>query len=147
MDVGLSVSRVGGKTQAPALRAAAQTLRLDYAQFLELEIFTRFGGMLDARVKGQLTRGAKIRAILTQLCHAPLPLAEEVALVLAAQAELLDPLTDDALAAFRGGLASRLARDAADAVRMIETTGRLDGAADTALRAALATFARELATP
>ncbi len=147
VDVGLSVSRVGGKTQAPALRAAAQTLRLDYAQFLELEIFTRFGGVLDARVKGQLTRGTKIRAILTQPCHAPLPLVEEVALALAAQTGLLDALTDDALAAFRRGLASRLARDAADAVHMIEATGRLEGAADAALRAALATFARELATP
>ena len=53
-----SVSRVGGKAQAQALRAAAQTLRLDYAQFLELEMFTRFGGMPDTRVRDKLTRGA-----------------------------------------------------------------------------------------
>lgn len=59
MDVGTSVSRVGGKTQAKALREAAETLRLDYAQFLELEIFTRFGGMPDARVRERLTRGAR----------------------------------------------------------------------------------------
>ena len=147
VDVGLSVSRVGGKTQAPALRAAAETLRLDYAQFLELEIFTRFGGMPDARVKDQLLRGAKLRAILTQPRHAPLPLAEQVALVLAAQSGLLDALTSDALAAFRHGLAARLARDATEAMRMIEATGRLEGAAETALRAALTVFARELVAP
>ena len=85
VDVGTSVSRVGGKTQARALREAAETLRLDYAQFLELEMFTRFGGMPDARVRDQLTRGARIRAILTQPQHAPLRLADEVALVLAVQ--------------------------------------------------------------
>ena len=63
VDVGLEVSRVGGKTQAPrAARRRRRRLRLDYAQFLELEIFTRFGGMSDMRVRGQLTRGARIRA-------------------------------------------------------------------------------------
>ena len=85
VDVGTSVSRVGGKTQARALREAAETLRLDYAQFLELEMFTRFGGMPDTRVREQLTRGARIRAILAQPQHAPLRLADEVALVLAVQ--------------------------------------------------------------
>ena len=52
VDVGTSVSRVGGKTQAPALREAAETLRLDYAQFLELEMFTRFGGVTDVAGQG-----------------------------------------------------------------------------------------------
>jgi F0F1-type ATP synthase alpha subunit len=51
IDIGTSVSRVGGKTQAPALREVSGTMRLDYAQFLELEMFSRFGGAPDARVK------------------------------------------------------------------------------------------------
>ena len=92
VDVGVSVSRVGGKTQARALRDAAESVRLDYAQFLELEMFTRFGGMPDTRVREQLTRGARIRAILDQPQHAPLRLADEVALVLAVQSGLLDRL-------------------------------------------------------
>ena len=66
VDVGTSVSRVGGKTQAPALREVAETLRLDYAQFLELEMFTRFGGITDVQVKGKIARGQRIRAILSQ---------------------------------------------------------------------------------
>ncbi len=78
VDVGTSVSRVGGKTQAPALREAAGTLRLDYAQFLELEMFTRFGGMPDARVQGDDRRGERIRALLAQPRYAPLRLADQV---------------------------------------------------------------------
>jgi F-type H+-transporting ATPase subunit alpha len=85
VDVGLSVSRVGGKTQAPGLRNAAGTLRLDYAQFLELEVFTRFGGMPEGRVRDQLRRGERIRAILRQPQHAPFRLADEIALMLAVQ--------------------------------------------------------------
>ena len=101
VDVGVSVSRVGGKTQAQALRDAAASLRLDYAQFLELEMFTRFGGMPDSRVRGQLARGARIRAILNQPQHAPLRLADEVALITAVQNGLLDALPPDAIADFR----------------------------------------------
>ncbi len=106
----LSVSRVGGKTQAPALRAAAERLRLDYAQFLELEIFTRFGGMSDVRVRGQLTRGARIRAALDQPRHAPLRLADEAALMLAVQSGALDALPVEAVAKFRDALPAALDR-------------------------------------
>jgi F-type H+/Na+-transporting ATPase subunit alpha len=128
VDVGTSVSRVGGKTQAHALRETAKTLRLDYAQFLELEMFTRFGGMPDARVRDQLTRGARIRAILGQPQHAPVRLADEVALVLAVQSGLLDPLSLPAVIAFRHGLGEAIDRGAADAVRMIQSSGTLDDA-------------------
>ena len=92
VDIGTSVSRVGGKAQAPALREAAETLRLDYAQFLELEIFTRFGGVTDVQVKGKIGRGQRIRAVLSQPQYAPLRLADEVAFVLALQSGLLDRL-------------------------------------------------------
>ncbi len=107
VDVGTSVSRVGGKTQAPALRAAAETLRLDYAQFLELETFTRFGGMPDTRIRDQLTRGARIRAILDQPQHSPLRLADEVALIVAVQSGLLDQLAPSGDSRLPAGLARR----------------------------------------
>ena len=145
VDVGTSVSRVGGKTQAHALRDAAQTLRLDYAQFLELEAFTRFGGMPDTRVRQQLTRGARIRAILDQTQHAPLRLADEVALVMAVQAGLLDALPLTMIPGFRKGLGDVIDRDAADAVRMIQDKGELDDAGRTALRAALDNYAQSVA--
>ena len=144
VDVGTSVSRVGGKTQAHALREAAETLRLDYAQFLELEIFTRFGGMPDARVRNQLTRGARIRAILDQPQHAPLRLADEVALVLAVQSGTLDPLPLPTVAMFRHGLSEMLDRDAPDIVRRIQDTGTLDDAGRQAIRDALRKYVQTL---
>jgi F-type H+-transporting ATPase subunit alpha len=144
VDVGTSVSRVGGKTQAPALREAAETVRLDYAQFLELETFTRFGGMPDTRVRDQLNRGARIRAVLEQQQHRPLRLADEVALVLAVQSGLLDPLPLPAVAQLRQGLREVLDRDVPGIVRRIEETGELDGAGKQAIRKALQSYIQTL---
>jgi F-type H+-transporting ATPase subunit alpha len=145
VDVGTSVSRVGGKTQAAALRTTSNTLRLDYAQFLELEMFTRFGGMPDTRVRQQLTRGARIRAILDQPQHAPLRLADQVALVLAVQSGFLDVLPLPAIIVFRKGLGDAIDRDAAEVVRSIQDTGKLDDAHQKALRIVLEQYARTLA--
>jgi F-type H+-transporting ATPase subunit alpha len=147
VDVGSSVSRVGGKTQAPALRTAASTLRLDYAQFLELETFTRFGGMPDSRVRAQLTRGARIREILDQRQHAPLRLADEVALVTAVQAGLLDAVPVSRVPAFGIGLAATLDRDAPDIVRAIESTGKLSDPDGARLKAVLDRYAASIVAP
>jgi F-type H+-transporting ATPase subunit alpha len=100
-------------------------------------MFTRFGGMPDTRVRDRLTRGARIRAILDQPQHAPLRLADEVALILALQSGLLDPLPLPAVAAFRLGLRDMLDRAAPDAVRLIQQTGALDGARKRGLRETL----------
>ena len=143
VDVGTSVSRVGGKTQARALREAAETLRLDYAQFLEMEMFTRFGGMPDERVRAQLTRGARIRAILTQPRHAPMRLADEVALVLAVQAGLLDALSLPQVIVFREGMTNALDHGAAEAVTQLQATGTLD---DSHKQTLLATLRRYVGT-
>jgi F-type H+/Na+-transporting ATPase subunit alpha len=137
LDVGNSVSRVGGKTQAHVLRDAAKTLRLDYAQFLELESFTRFGGMPDTRVRNQLTRGARIRAILDQPQHAPLRLADEVALIMAVQTGLLDTLPLSAVVGFRRGLPDALDQGAADAVHAIQESGSLNDAQKKAIEETL----------
>jgi len=145
IDVGTSVSRVGGKTQAKALRDAAQTLRLDYAQFQELETFTRFGGMPDGHVRDQLTRGARIRAILDQPEHAPLRLADEVGLVLAVQAGLLDKLPLPVIPAFRAGLAAALDQSVPAAVRQLQDTGTLDAPGRQALLEALKVHAASVA--
>lgn len=137
VDVGTSVSRVGGKTQAPALRKAADTLRLDYSQFLELEMFTRFGAMVETRVRNQLARGTRIRAILNQPQHAPLRLADQVALVLAVQAGLLDAVPLATIAEFRAGLADAMDRDAPNAVQAVQDNGKLDDAQRESLLDAL----------
>lgn len=145
VDVGTSVSRVGGKTQARSLREAAESLRLDYAQFLELEMFTRFGGMPDARVRDQLTRGARIRAALGQAQHAPWRLADEVALVTAVQRGLLDALPVEAVAAFRQRLPTALDSEAGATVRVLQADGMPDEAARQALLDVLRRLAAEVA--
>jgi F-type H+-transporting ATPase subunit alpha len=145
VDVGLSVSRVGGKTQAPILRKAAGTLRLDYAQFLELEVFTRFGGMPDGRVREQLTRGARIREALRQSQHMPFRLVDEVALMRAVQAGVLDPLPLAAVAAYRSALPAHLDKSVPETVRALTETGDLDEEGLTRLMEALTDLAKALA--
>lgn len=144
VDVGTSVSRVGGRTQAPALREAADTLRLDYAQFLELELFTRFGGVADTQVKGKIARGARIRSVLSQLQYAPLRLADEVALVLALQSGVLDQLPLGEIGKFQSELSGWLDSTAATIVEEIERTGCLDDAGRTGLKATLSALVAHL---
>jgi F-type H+-transporting ATPase subunit alpha len=147
VDVGSSVSRVGGKTQAPALREAADTLRLDYAQFLELEMFTRFGGVTDEQVKGKIARGARIRSVLSQPQYAPLRLADEVALVLALQRGLLDRLPLEQIGKLRSELPGWLDRSTALIVDKIERTGQLGHAKRAELETSLSALVDRLAWP
>ena len=147
VDVGLSVSRVGGKTQAPILRDAAKSLRLDYAQFLEMEMFTRFGGMPDDHVRKQLTRGARIRAILRQGQHVPMRLVDEVALVLAVQSGLLDAVPPEAIAGFREKLPLTLDTDAKTAVDAIKQSATMNDAQREMVMAAMKHLALSLVPP
>ena len=145
VDIGTSVSRVGGKAQAPALREASNTLRLDYAQFLELEMFTRFGGVTDVQLKSKIARGQRIRAILSQLQYASLRLADEVALALALQGGLLDRLPLEDIAKFRSQLPAWLDRSVAPIVAEIERTGRLDDAKSADMKTSLSALVTQLA--
>ena len=147
VDVGASVSRVGGKAQAPALREASNTLRLDYAQFLELEMFTRFGGVTDVQIKGKIARGQRIRAILSQLQYASLRLVDEVALALALQSGLLDRLPLEDIGRFRSELSAWLDRSVAPIVAEIERTGRLDDVKSAELKTSLSALVSQLAPP
>ncbi len=147
IDVGTSVSRVGGKTQAPALRDAAEMLRLDYAQFLELEIFTRFGGITDVQVKSKIARGQRIRAILSQPQYEPLRLADEVALTLALQAGILDRLPLEDMGKFRAALPGWLDRSVAPIVAEIERTRRLDDARSAVLKTSVSGLVMQLSPP
>ncbi len=141
VDVGRSVSRVGGKTQAPALRRAASALRLDYAQFLEIEMFTRFGGVTDAKVKDRIARGRRIRAVLSQDQYAPLRLVDEVALVLGVQNGVLDAVPIEEIPAFRRALPDVLDRSAGAEVAIVEETGTLSDEGKAVLLGALAQLA------
>jgi F-type H+-transporting ATPase subunit alpha len=92
VDVGRSVSRVGGKTQLPAYRAVASELRLVYSQFEELETFSRFGTRLDEETKKTLEHGRRVREVLKQPQYQPQSAAEQVIVLLAASEGLFDAL-------------------------------------------------------
>ncbi|MGA7326664.1 MAG: F0F1 ATP synthase subunit alpha [Rhodomicrobium sp.] len=109
VDVGKSVSRVGGKTQAQVLKSLSESLRLEYAQFLELEVFTRFGTMVDERTRKIIEHGRRIRAVLGQRQFEPLSLGEEVALLCALSDGVLDGVPLDGVGAFRAALGPWLA--------------------------------------
>ncbi len=128
VDVGLSVSRVGGKAQAPALRAASGRLRLDYSQFLELEMFTRFGGIADTRVRATITRGERIRAMLAQPRFATLRLVDQVALLWALSDGVFDAAATARVGEARARVAAQLDALAPDAVAAVTKTGACDDA-------------------
>jgi F-type H+-transporting ATPase subunit alpha len=90
VDVGKSVSRVGGKAQRAAYRAVAGDLKLAYAQFEELETFARFGARLDDNTRGIIEHGRRIRACLKQPEFAPVPVPAQIAILLALSAKLFD---------------------------------------------------------
>ena len=101
VDVGKSVSRVGGKAQRPTYRAVAGDLKLAYAQFEELETFSRFGARLDAGTQKTIEHGRRIRACLMQPEFTPVPVPDQITLLLAMTAGIcaeipLDRLTDAA---------------------------------------------------
>jgi F-type H+/Na+-transporting ATPase subunit alpha len=138
IDVGTSVSRVGGKTQAPGLRTLTASFRVEYAQFLELELFTRFGGMNDARVKAQLARGERLRALLAQPQYAPLRLADEMALAFALREGLLDAVAVSSMGALRAELPGWIDAHAGGVVAAVGRDRVLSDANAEQLRAALA---------
>jgi F-type H+-transporting ATPase subunit alpha len=145
IDVGLSVSRVGGKAQTAAMRKASAHVRLDYAQFLELEMFTRFGGLSDARVKAQIDRGERIRALLTQPRFAALRLIDQIALLVALADGVFDSLPVEVVQEVRQRVVAYLDANASQCVSAITKTGTLDDATRTSLVTAVHNLAEQLA--
>jgi F-type H+-transporting ATPase subunit alpha len=145
VDIGTSVSRVGGKTQAAMLREVSDTLRLDYAQFLELEMFTRFGGVGDSQVQARIARGRRIRAVLSQPQFAPLRLADEIALLIALQGGILDAVQTEKIGEYRSRLPAWLDGTVAAVVAKIGRGDRLDDTETDALKKSVAALASELA--
>jgi F-type H+-transporting ATPase subunit alpha len=92
VDVGKSVSRVGGRTQLPAYRAVVGDLRLSYSQFEELEAFSRFGTRLDEETRKTLERGRRVREILKQPQYKPLRVSEQIAVLVAVNEGVFDHL-------------------------------------------------------
>jgi F-type H+-transporting ATPase subunit alpha len=147
VDVGKSVSRVGGKTQALVLQALSENLRLEYAQFLELEVFTRFGTMVDERTRKVIEHGRRLRAVLRQPQFNPLPFGEQVALLVAASEGVLDDIPVDRVDGFRTALRDWLAERCPDALSLDDRAPALAPDFRQRLVAALEALAQSFAAP
>jgi F0F1-type ATP synthase alpha subunit len=147
VDVGKSVSRVGGKTQAPILQALSESLRLDYAQFLELEVFTRFGTLVDERTRKVIEHGRRIRAVLRQPQFAPQTLGEQVALLTAVSEGVLDDVPLDRVDAFRASLGAWLIQHCPEVVSLDDRAAALSEDLHDRLSTALRALARTVALP
>ncbi len=104
INVGLSVSRVGGAAQVKAMKQVAGTLRLDMAQFRELEAFAAFGSDLDASTQRQLTRGQRLVELLKQPQYQPLSMEKQVTVLFAGTKGYLDQYPIDVVAKYEAGL-------------------------------------------
>ncbi|MCK9285458.1 MAG: F0F1 ATP synthase subunit alpha [Rhodocyclaceae bacterium] len=110
IDVTKSVSRIGGKAQHPRIKEEAGRMKLDYLQFLELEVFSRFGSQLEASMETKIRRGRLLREIFKQERLAPLPIEFQLAWMVAYNEGLLDTLAASAISDYLGHLAQCVAQ-------------------------------------
>jgi len=127
VDVGRSVSRVGGKTQLAAYRAVAGDLRLSYSQFEELESFSRFGTRLDEKTKQKLERGRRVREVLKQAQHDSMRVAEQIAALVAVNRGLLDEVAVDEVLRVEKEIRHRVTRELPEICDAIEQGDKLEG--------------------
>ena len=126
VDVGKSVSRVGGRTQLPAYREVAGDLRLAYSQFEELETFARFGTRLDDDTRAAIERGRRVREVLKQPEHRPLTPAEQIAVMLAVNKGLLDQLEPADIGRAESIICHAVRESLGGLVSDLESGGKLD---------------------
>ena len=140
VNVGLSVSRVGGAAQTKAMKKAAGTIRLDLAQYREMEVFTQFSSDLDETTKRQLRYGQMLMQLLKQAQESPLSGVEQVILLTAAMAHTLDTVPPAKLAAVRAALPGAVKTALPEVVAEVEKTGVLSDESRTAILDAAAHF-------
>ena len=138
IDVGLSVSRVGGKAQTPLLRRLASDLRLLYSQLHDLESFARFGAELEPETRKRLERGRRLREALKQPRLRPRRVARQVAVLFAIREGILDPLPVDEVVPFLDRLDQRLDQTEGALLDQIEQADELDEGLTSRLRTAFA---------
>ena len=140
IDVGLSVSRVGGNAQIKAMKSVAGTLRLDLAQFRELEAFAKFGSDLDKATQAQLTRGERMVEILKQNQYVPMDVAKQIAIIFAGTKGLLDDVPANQVNEFETGLFDYLDANNAKELNAITTEGKISEKVEKNLNEAIASF-------
>jgi F-type H+-transporting ATPase subunit alpha len=140
VNVGISVSRVGGNAQIKAMKQVAGTLRLDLAQYRNLAAFAQFGSDLDKASQAQLSRGQRMVELLKQPQFAPMDVELQVASIYAGTKGFMDSLRVESVRDFENGLHAYLKASKQEILQAIVATGKLEKATEEALAAAIAEF-------
>ncbi len=143
INVGLSVSRVGGAAQEKAMKQVAGSLRMDLAQFRELEAFAAFGSDLDAATQKQLIRGQRLVEVLKQPQYQPLPLEKQVTILFAGAEGFLDKYEIDVMAKYEAGLYPFLENKYPQAMESIAKERAISEETETLLKKALGEYDAE----
>jgi F-type H+-transporting ATPase subunit alpha len=146
INVGISVSRVGGAAQVKAMKAVAGRLRLDLAQYRELEAFAAFGSDLDAASTAQLGRGARMVELLKQPQYTPFPVQEQVVSLWAGTTGELDEVPVEDVRRFEAEFLDYLRREHSGLLQSIAETGQLDDDTATGLEDAISSFKQQFET-
>ncbi|HJB66124.1 MAG TPA: F0F1 ATP synthase subunit alpha [Candidatus Mailhella merdavium] len=140
INVGISVSRVGGAAQIKAMKQVAGTLRLDLAQYREMAAFAQFGSDLDKATKATLARGARMTELLKQPQYQPMPTEEQVASIFSAARGHLDDIDVEQVLPFEKGLLEMLRSSHPDILKDIRERKKLDEDLEARLNAAIEEF-------
>ncbi len=143
INVGISVSRVGGDAQIKAMKQVAGKLRLDLAQYNELKAFAQFGSELDAATQAQLARGERTVVALNQGQYMPMAIEEQVAVIFAATQGFLDGIEVDRVTAFNEGLVDTMRSQHGDILTKIREEKDLSDETEAKMRAALEAYTKD----
>ena len=145
INVGLSVSRVGGAAQTKAMKKVAGSIKLELAQYREMAAFAQFGSDLDASTQRLLNRGARLTELLKQAQFSPLPFEEQTVSIFAGTNGYLDAIPVDAVTRYEGEMLSFMRQNHADALTLIRDTKDFGDDAKAKTVAALDAFAKQFA--
>ena len=140
INVGISVSRVGGNAQIKAMKKVAGTLRLDLAQYRELAAFSQFGSDLDKATQAQLNRGARLMELLKQPQYKPLSVEKQVAIIYVGTNGHLDEYPTSAIRGFEDQFFAFMESKHSDILKTVSETGKLEADTEKALKDAIADF-------
>jgi len=140
INVGISVSRVGGNAQIKAMKAVAGKLRLDLAQYREVQAFAQFASDLDKATQAQIARGARMVELLKQPQYAPMPVEQQVMVIYAGYNGYLDDLPVEAVRKFEVGLLAFMAERYPDVGERIRSSGQLSPETEATLKRAIEEF-------
>ena len=145
INVGLSVSRVGGAAQTKAMKKVSGSMKLDLAQYREMAAFAQFGSDLDAATQRLLNRGARLTELLKQPQFSPMPVEEQVVSIFAGTNGYLDKIAVDQVTDYEAAMLSFMRSDHPQVLAEIRDTGKFEDGTRDKLKTALDTFAKQFA--